>query len=291
MRKPENKPTVSIIIPTYNRAHFLGEAIQSVLDQTYQDFEIIVIDDASTDNTEELVKSFGDERIRYIRLKENSGASSVPRNTGLRAARGEYIAFLDSDDRWFPTKLTKQMGLIAAHNLDFIASQVIDVNLSSGTETVRGNVIKGKTLLSQILSGECNIPMSTIVVKRSTIDNSNISRNISFSLINKRIALGAQHFEILIALSKSKFFFLEEPLARYTLHGNNISISHNFYLIYAIYLIISLGHFNYREYCLVFFFSIKYFFLYFFFPVKRFLSLLKNKFRNMIKIGHPYIGL
>jgi len=111
MAKIKDNPTVSVIMPTYNRAHLLGRAIQSVLDQTYQHFEIIVVDDGSTDNTEEVVKSFGDERIRYIRLRENSGTSAAPRNTAIRAARGEYIALQDSDDEWLPEKLEKQLKL------------------------------------------------------------------------------------------------------------------------------------------------------------------------------------
>jgi len=103
-------PKVSVIIPTYNRAHLVGRAIRSVLNQTYQDFEIIVVDDHSTDNTEEVVKSFNDPRIRYIRHEKNRGGSAA-RNTGIRAARGEYIAFLDDDDYWLPTKVEKQISL------------------------------------------------------------------------------------------------------------------------------------------------------------------------------------
>lgn len=110
-KKVENKnPTVSVIIPTYNRAHLIGASIQSVLNQTYQDFELIVVDDGSTDNTEAVVKSFKDPRIHYIRHKENRGGSAA-RNTGIKSARGEYIAFLDSDDEWFPTKMEKQMEI------------------------------------------------------------------------------------------------------------------------------------------------------------------------------------
>jgi len=99
---------VNVVIPTYNRAHLIRKAVQSVLDQSYQDFEIIIVDDASTDNTEEAVRSLKDERIRYIRHEKNKGAGAA-RNTGIRAANGEYIAFQDSDDEWLPEKLEKQM--------------------------------------------------------------------------------------------------------------------------------------------------------------------------------------
>lgn len=106
--KSKEKPTLSVIIPTYNRANQIGNAIQSILNQTYLDFEIIVVDDNSLDNTKEIVMSLKDDRIRYIRHGENKGAPSA-RNTGIKAAKGEYIAFQDSDDEWLPTKLEKQM--------------------------------------------------------------------------------------------------------------------------------------------------------------------------------------
>ncbi len=103
-------PKVSVVIPTYNRAHVLGEAMQSVLDQTFDGFELIVVDDGSTDNTKEVVASFGDPRIKYI-YQENRGASAAY-NTGILASRGEYIAFLDSDDIWLPQKLELQVKLL-----------------------------------------------------------------------------------------------------------------------------------------------------------------------------------
>lgn len=108
-------PTVSVVIPTYNRAFVIGDAIRSVLEQTFQDFEIIVVDDGSTDNTAEVVKSFNDDRIRYIRLDKNRGAAAA-RNVGTRESKGEYIAFLDSDDLWLPTKLEKQLEVFKKSN-------------------------------------------------------------------------------------------------------------------------------------------------------------------------------
>lgn len=104
----DTDPTVSVIIPTYNRAHLIPRAIQSVLSQTYRDFELIVVDDGSIDNTEEVVKSFDDERIRYIKHERNKGVASA-RNTGIKIAKGKYVAFLDSDDEWFPNKLEKHV--------------------------------------------------------------------------------------------------------------------------------------------------------------------------------------
>jgi len=102
---------VSVIIPTYNRANLLPRAIESVLNQTYQDFEVIVVDDASCDNTEEVVQGFNDPRIKYVKHKINKGGSAA-RNTGIKTAEGKYIAFLDSDDEWLPEKLEKQVRKI-----------------------------------------------------------------------------------------------------------------------------------------------------------------------------------
>ena len=97
---------VSVIIPTYNRGYCLCEAIDSVLAQTYTNIEIIVVDDGSTDSTEEILKKYGPE-IQYL-WQENQGVSSA-RNLGIRAAKGEWIAFLDSDDEWLPNKLERQL--------------------------------------------------------------------------------------------------------------------------------------------------------------------------------------
>ena|SRR5579859_8189540 len=97
---------VSVIIPTYNRERFVAKAIESVLNQTFDDLEVIVIDDGSTDGTRRILESYG-ERIRFI-CQENAGASAA-RNTGIEAAKGEWLAFLDSDDEWTPGYLAKQI--------------------------------------------------------------------------------------------------------------------------------------------------------------------------------------
>ena len=106
----KNQFKVSVIIPTYNRAHLIGRAIKSVLNQTYQDFEIIVVDDGSTDNTELLIKDFQkkDKRIKYVQRKENKGEGAA-RNTGIKISKSPCIAFQDSDDESFPQRLEKQI--------------------------------------------------------------------------------------------------------------------------------------------------------------------------------------
>lgn len=106
------KPKVSVIIPTHNRAALVTEAINSVLAQTFKDFELIVVDDGSTDNTRDALKGYAD-RIHYI-YQENQRRSEA-RNTGIKAASGEYIAFLDDDDLWLPDKLEKQVTFLDAN--------------------------------------------------------------------------------------------------------------------------------------------------------------------------------
>ena len=105
-------PRVSAIIPTYNRKAFVLEAIESVLAQTYKDYELIVVDDGSDDGTAEALKQYG-ERIRYV--YQRHGGVSTGRNRGLELARGEFIAFLDSDDLWLPKKLQMQVAFMDAN--------------------------------------------------------------------------------------------------------------------------------------------------------------------------------
>ena len=111
-------PKVSLIITTYNRARLLPRAVNSVFDQTYEDYELIIVDDCSTDSTPEVVQSFTDSRIRSVRHDENVGLPGS-RNTGIRLARGEYVAFLDDDDECLPNRLELQ-------------SAALDTNLSAG---------------------------------------------------------------------------------------------------------------------------------------------------------------
>ncbi|WP_424002626.1 glycosyltransferase family 2 protein [Haloarcula salina] len=104
-------PTVSVIIPTYNRADLIERAVRSVLDQTFTDIECLVVDDGSTDETVSIVRSIDDDRVTVIEHGENGGAAAA-RNAGIDASLGEYIAFLDDDDVWRPEKLAKQIDIL-----------------------------------------------------------------------------------------------------------------------------------------------------------------------------------
>jgi len=105
---------VSIVIPTYNRGYFIHDALNSVLNQQYRDYEILLVDDGSSDGTQQVVKSFGDARIRYIRHRRNRGCSAAY-NTGISAATGLLVAFLDSDDVWKPAYLDQQVSFLVRH--------------------------------------------------------------------------------------------------------------------------------------------------------------------------------
>lgn len=109
---------VSIIMPSYNTGNYIAESIQSVLNQTYENWELIIVDDCSTDNTDEIVASFKDERIKYFKNETNSGAA-LTRNRALREAQGEWIAFLDSDDLWMPEKLERQIKFMEKNGYVF----------------------------------------------------------------------------------------------------------------------------------------------------------------------------
>lgn len=102
-------PLVTVVIPSYNRAAFLGRAVANACTQSYRELEIVIVDDASSDDTRSVADSFADPRVRYIRHSANRGVSAA-RNTGVRAARGEYVAFLDDDDQWKPDKIAKQLA-------------------------------------------------------------------------------------------------------------------------------------------------------------------------------------
>lgn len=121
---------VSVIMPTYNCGRFIAESIRSVLAQTYTNWELIIVDDCSTDNTKEIVRGFDDARIRFLQNEQNEGAA-VTRNKALRAAKGQYIAFLDSDDLWAPDKLARQIAFMEQHGYAFTYHEYIEIDEAS----------------------------------------------------------------------------------------------------------------------------------------------------------------
>lgn len=163
-----SSPMFSVVIPTYNRAKYIGRAIRSVLAQTCDDYEIIVVDDGSTDSTRRIVRSFGSQ-VRYIRQR-NRGPSEA-RNAGIRAARGQYIAFLDSDDRFTPNKLAENKAYLEAHpECKFLYSWYYDVR---GKRRILQKVKQYHDLEQfryRLYRRSFTIRTSTVVVHRSCFD-------------------------------------------------------------------------------------------------------------------------
>lgn len=124
---------VSIIMPSYNTAQYIAETIQSVIDQSYKNWELIIVDDCSTDNTDFIVSKINDQRIIFLKNKKNSGAA-VSRNKALREAKGKWIAFLDSDDLWKPDKLEKQIQFMNKNNYSFSYTNYVEIDVD-GNET------------------------------------------------------------------------------------------------------------------------------------------------------------
>jgi glycosyltransferase involved in cell wall biosynthesis/SAM-dependent methyltransferase len=170
---------VSIIIPTYNRNHFLCEAINSVLNQTFKDYEIIVVDDGSTDNTREVLERYG-SRIQYI-YQKNSGRAQA-RNAGIRMAKAEYIAFLDDDDIWLPNKLEKQIAFLDAHpdiGLVHSFTEVINENGYLLIKETKNHLKFYKKAMClgytyEALSRMCMMFTSTVVVRKDCLDEAEL---------------------------------------------------------------------------------------------------------------------
>lgn len=121
---------VSIIMPTYNCGRFIRESIDSVLAQTYQVWELIIVDDCSADNTAQVVSQYTDPRIHYLRNEQNMGAA-LTRNRALREAKGRYVAFLDSDDLWLPEKLEKQVAFMQQSGYSFTYHEYTEIDEAS----------------------------------------------------------------------------------------------------------------------------------------------------------------
>jgi glycosyltransferase involved in cell wall biosynthesis len=217
---------VSVIIPTYNRSGFIVECIESVINQTYKVHEIIVIDDNSNDETYDKLKPYiYNKKIIYHKMQMNVGPSNA-RKYGIDHATGRFVAFLDSDDIWEIDKLDIQLNLLINNNYKCVASQIIDLDLSNNTETLRGHYDDKKSLLFQLLSEKCSIPMSTIIIEKNVLQEFQVFKETGINfLINKQILYFGDHFELLLKISllEDKFYFLNKPLAKYKRHSNNIS--------------------------------------------------------------------
>ncbi|RZJ74714.1 MAG: glycosyltransferase family 2 protein, partial [Brevundimonas sp.] len=163
---PSSEPLVSIIMPSFNRGFLIAEAIQSVLDQTWSNWELIVCDDGSTDKTPFVVERFVDPRIRYLRLEKTNGA--IARNHGLRFARGRYIAFLDSDNLWHPLFLAASVGRLHQSGAAWLYSGFLD-NRMLGARFAEAE-LKNRPFDYQALLARNYIDLNAIVIDRAVYD-------------------------------------------------------------------------------------------------------------------------
>src|SRR5690606_408488 len=211
------KHLVSIIMPTYNRANRISDAIKSILNQSYENWELIIIDDCSTDKTAPVVQDYidFDSRIQYRKLTHNIGASAA-RNVGLKNAKGDYITFLDSDDEYFPSKIEKQLNLFLFSNnesLGIVSCGAIDYK--DGVEYNRRMPIKRNDYYESLLSKKKRIGAGTpfLMIKAKLIRDKNI-------LFDENL-LAMEDWDLVLQIVKeSDFDFVEEYLVRVNHHDD-----------------------------------------------------------------------
>jgi glycosyltransferase involved in cell wall biosynthesis len=212
------KPFVSIIIPTYQNCNRLKIALNSVLSQTYNDYEVLIMDDGSTDGTREMVSSFKDPRIFYYWYK-NSGGPAKPRNRGIKLSRGNWIAFLDSDDSWKSNKLKMCIENISEHvdliyhNLEIVCSR----HKIFQRKTARTRKLKKPILIDLLINGNliCN---SSVVVRKNLLDKVggiNESKNL--------VAAEDYNTWLRIANLTNQFVYLPHTLGYYLKHSGSLS--------------------------------------------------------------------
>jgi glycosyltransferase involved in cell wall biosynthesis len=209
-------PKVSVIVPTHNRALALCRAVDSILNQTFRDLEVLIIDDASTDHTADFVADCGDNRVRYFRHDQNRG-EGASRNTGLLVARGEYIAFLDDDDVWLADKLAKQVALLdgCAAQVGGIYTGYFRVELESGKKIATVLPQERGDVLRALCGGNCIGGPSVVLLRRSCFDRAGrFDEDVVFGLDYDMWIRIAHHY---------RFEFIREPLVLYSVHNNRLS--------------------------------------------------------------------
>lgn len=220
---------VSIISPTYNCGHFISETINSVLSQSYENWEMIIIDDNSSDNTPDIVKQYTDNRIRYFRNETNEGAA-LSRNKALKESHGRWIAFLDCDDMWLPDKLKRQLGFMVANNYHFSYHSYSEV-AENGSPLEK--VVSGKKRVTNFDMHSCCWPGCLTVMYDSDfigpIQIKDIKKNNDTALWLK-------------VIKKSDCFFLDENLAKYRRRNGSTTPSNIFSRIWWHYCL-----FHYAE--------------------------------------------
>lgn len=211
-------PLVSIVIPTFNHGHFLERAIKSILNQTFKDWEAIIIDNHSTDTTDQILESFNDPRIKHQKIN-NKGVIAVSRNKAISIARGEWIAFLDSDDWWVSDKLKICFNYINA-NVDLVYH---DLEIKSDKQSffqrkkIKSRKLKKPILKDLLIRGNAINNSSVMVRKSLLISVGGISEDESL------IAAEDYNTWLKIANLSNNFFYLPKILGYYFIHNQSVS--------------------------------------------------------------------
>jgi len=214
----------SIIIPTYNRALLLKRCLESLCNQTYKNFEVIICDDGSTDNSKEIAAQFENRlQLKYI-YDANWGGPARPRNNGLKVSSGEWICFLDSDDWWREDKLEKCMPFL--NNYDIIYHDLVMLSQNTITEIDKAFVFKARSLqgdiIRDLLINGNPIANSSVAIRKTIVDNVG-------EITEDRDLIAIEDFDYWIRTSShtNRFLYIPEPLGYYWI-GDNISqgVSH-----------------------------------------------------------------
>lgn len=202
---------VTVVIPTYNRADFLAEAVDSVLNQTWKDLEILVVDDGSTDRTREVMARYG-KRLKYF-YKKNEGPSSA-RNVGIREAMGTYVAFLDSDDVWDPEKLSIQMEFMRKHpEIKLVCTDSCEIDSSESREGKLKRDLMGS--LFSLLYSNSFIRTSTVLMNKACFQE--------VGYFDERYQ-SAEDYDVWLRVARRyPIAYLSRPLVRYRKHEGNVS--------------------------------------------------------------------
>ncbi len=210
-------PRVSVVIGAYNCENFIQDTIKSVISQTFTDWELIIVDDGSDDDTCAKIESIDDDRTRLIRLDKNSGRPAVSRNVGIRASVGEFIAFLDHDDLWNAQKLEKQVELMDRQGDVFLVYTKCFVQ--QGGEVLAVSPINPKSgyIFKELFLAYNMFPCSTVMIRnRRTPD--------AYLFNEEKKLMAIEDYDLWLRIAyKHKVAFVDEPLATYRLHANNTS--------------------------------------------------------------------
>jgi glycosyltransferase involved in cell wall biosynthesis len=211
-------PLISIIVPSYNHGHLIHRALNSILAQTYLYWEVIIVDNHSSDKTEEIVSNFSEKRFRFYKIN-NNGVIAASRNFGIKKALGEWIAFLDSDDWWEPEKLDKAINYaskrkadLVFHNLKIVRKNFLPFGRSIGFYDY------SKSAFNNLLYAGNSIPNSSVVIKKSTLQAVNL-------ISEDKSKISWEDYDCWLKVSKltNNFAYLDENLGFYWLGGGNIS--------------------------------------------------------------------